>query len=225
LGTAISPYLFFWQASQEVEEGKSRGRRMIVKGYGTSANEIWTRKIDVGIGTFFSKAVMFFVILGCATTLHRHGITQITTTKEAAEALQPLAGPFAALLYALGLIGVGSLAIPTLAGSAAYAAAETFDWSEGLDQPYKGAHEFYIVLVISIACGIVMDFLRLSPIKMLYWAAIINGLLAPFLLVGIYLVAADAKLMKRQPSSGLNRATVLIAIVAMFGAGVALFVV
>jgi len=192
LGTTISPYLFFWQAAQEVEEEKAKGRRMVVKRLGATRSELLDRKIDVGLGTFFSNVVMFFVILCCATTLHRHGITEITTTKEAAEALRPLAGPFATLLYTLGLIGVGCLAIPTLAGSAAYAFAETFDWPQGLDEPYDGARAFYLILVASIACGIVMDFLRLSPIKMLYWTAIINGLLAPFLLIGIYLVATDS---------------------------------
>jgi NRAMP (natural resistance-associated macrophage protein)-like metal ion transporter len=225
LGTTISPYLFFWQAAQEVEEEKAKGRRMIVKRYGATANEILNRKIDVGLGTFFSNAVMFFVILCCATTLHLHGITQITTTREAAEALRPLAGPFATLLYTLGLIGVGFLAIPTLAGSAAYAFAETFDWPQGLDERYEGAREFYGVLVASIICGVVMDFMGFSPIKTLYWTAIINGLLAPFLLIGIYLVATDAKLMKRQTSTVLTRAFVLLTIASMFGAGVALFVV
>ncbi len=225
LGTTISPYLFFWQAAQEVEEEKAKGRRMLVKRHGATKNELVNRRIDVGLGTFFSNAVMFFVILCCATTLHQHGITQITTTKEAAEALRPLAGSLATLLYTLGLIGVGCLAIPTLAGSAAYAFAETFDWRQGLDEPYEGAREFYLVLVVSVACGIVMNFLKISPIKMLYWTAIINGLLAPFLLVGIYLVATDSKLMKKQPSSGLSRVVVLLTIAAMFGAGVALFVV
>ncbi len=225
LGTTISPYLFFWQAAQEVEEDKAKGRRMLVQRYGATTNEILNRQIDIGLGTFFSNVVMFFVILSCAATLHRHGITQISTSKEAAEALRPLAGPFATLLYTVGLIGVGCLAIPTLAGSAAYAFAETFDWPEGLDEPYEGARAFYVILIASIASGIVMDFLNLSPLKTLYWTAIINGLLAPFLLVGIFLVATDAKLMQRQPSSGLNRAVVLLTISAMFGAGVALFVV
>jgi NRAMP (natural resistance-associated macrophage protein)-like metal ion transporter len=225
LGTTISPYLFFWQAAQEVEEEKAKGRRMLVLRHGATKNEIVNRRIDVGLGTFFSNAVMFFVILCCATTLHQHGITQISTTKEAAEALRPLAGSFATLLYTLGIIGVGCLAIPTLAGSAAYAFAETFDWRQGLDEPYEGAREFYLVLVVSIACGIVMDFLKISPIRMLYWTAIINGLLAPFLLVGIFLVATDSRLMKRQTSSGISRVVVLVTIAAMFGAGVALFVV
>ncbi len=225
LGTTISPYLFFWQAAQEVEEEQAKGRRMIVKRYGATSDEILNRKIDVGLGTFFSNLVMFFVILCCAATLHQHGITQITTTKEAAEALRPLAGSLATLLYTLGIIGVGCLAIPTLAGSAAYAFAETFDWPEGLDEPYEGAHEFYAVLILSIAVGIVMNFLGLSPIKTLYWTAVINGLLAPFLLIGIYLVATDSKIMNRQPSSRMCRIVVLLTIAAMFGAGVALFVV
>ena len=223
LGTTISPYLFFWQTAQEVEEETAKGRRMIVMREGATTNELLNRKIDVGIGTFFSNVVMFFVILCCATTLHLHGITQITTSKEAAEALRPLAGPFATYLYTLGLIGVGFLAIPVLAGSAAYAFAETFGWSEGLEKPFKGAREFYAVLIASIACGIVLDFLQISPIKALYWTAVINGLLAPFLLIGIYLVATDAKIMKRQTSSPLIQAVVLLTIVAMLGAGVALF--
>ena len=225
LGTTISPYLFFWQAAQEIEEEKVKGRRMLVHRHGATQNEILNRQIDVGLGTFFSNLVMFFVILTCATTLHRHGVTQITTTKEAAEALRPLAGRFATLLFTLGLIGVGCLAIPTLAGSAAYALAETFDWPEGLDEPYEGARAFYAVLVASIACGVVMNFLGLSPIRTLYWTAIINGLLAPFLLIGIYLVATDAKLMRQQPSSRLCRVVVGLTILVMLGAGVALFVV
>jgi NRAMP (natural resistance-associated macrophage protein)-like metal ion transporter len=223
LGTTISPYLFFWQTAQEVEEEKAKGRRMLVRRYGATSNEIVNRRIDVGLGTFFSNVVMFFVILSCAITLHQHGITQISTSKEAAEALRPLAGNLATLLYTLGLIGVGCLAIPTLAGSAAYAFAETFDWTEGLDEPYEGAREFYVVLIVSIACGIVMNFLGLSPIKTLYWTAVINGLLAPFLLVGIYLVATDRTLMGKQPSSGISRAVVIVTIVAMFGAGAGLF--
>jgi NRAMP (natural resistance-associated macrophage protein)-like metal ion transporter len=223
LGTTISPYLFFWQAAQEVEEEKAKGRRMLVIRYGATANELVNRRIDVGLGTFFSNVVMFFVILSCASTLHEHGVTQITTSKEAAEALRPLAGNLATLLYTAGLIGVGFLAIPTLAGSAAYACAETFDWPEGLDEPYEGAREFYVVLIVSIGCGVVMNFLGLSPIRTLYWTAVINGLLAPFLLVGIYLVATDRKLMGKQPSSGLSRIVVIVTIVAMFGAGAGLF--
>ncbi len=139
LGTTISPYLFFWQASQEVEEEKSMGRRMLVDRLGAIRRELGLRKLDVGVGTFFSNVVMYFIILATALTLHRHGITNIETSRQAAEALRPLAGAFASTLYTLGIIGVGMLAIPTLTGSAAYAFAETFSWKEGLDEPFRAS--------------------------------------------------------------------------------------
>ncbi len=127
-GTTISPYLFFWQASQEVEEEKAMGRRMLADRLGATRRELGLRELDVGVGTFFSNIVMYFIILATALTLHRHGITNIETSRQAAEALRPLAGVFASTLYTLGVIGVGMLAIPTLTGSAAYAFAETFSW-------------------------------------------------------------------------------------------------
>ncbi len=158
LGTTISPYLFFWQASQEVEEEKAMGRRMLVRRYGATQKEIINRKLDVGVGTFFSNFVMYFIILATALTLHKHGITQIETSKQAAEALLPLAGKFAYLLYTAGIIGVGFLAIPTLAGSAAYAFAETFHWKQGLDQKLKHARAFYAVVILSTLIGIGLNF-------------------------------------------------------------------
>src|SRR5436853_1234898 len=130
LGTTISPYLFFWQASEEVEEEKAMGRRMLRQREGATGREINNRKLDVGVGTFFSNVVMNFIILTCALTLHAHGMQNIETSKQAAEALKPLAGLIAYTLYTVGLIGVGFLAIPTLAVSAAYALAETFHWRE-----------------------------------------------------------------------------------------------
>src|SRR5450432_1983588 len=154
LGTTISPYLFFWQASQEVEEEKAMGRRMIRQREGATGKEIITRKLDVGTGTFFSNLVMYFIILATALTLHKHGIIKIESSKQAAEALLPLAGKFAYLLYAVGLIGVGFLAVPTLAGSAAYAFAETFHWRQGLDQKLKRARAFYSVVILSTLIGI-----------------------------------------------------------------------
>src|SRR5450432_3351754 len=154
LGTTISPYLFYWQASQEVEEEKAMGRRMLRQREGATKKEIITRKLDVGTGTFFSNLVMYFIILATALTLNKHGITQIETSKQAAEALLPLAGKFAYLLYTVGLIGVGFLAIPTLAGSAAYAFAETFHWRQGLDQKLKRARAFYSVVILSTLIGI-----------------------------------------------------------------------
>src|SRR5450755_4527975 len=223
LGTTISPYLFFWQSSQEVEEEKAMGRRMLVQREGAKASEIVNRKLDVGTGTFFSNFVMYFIILTAAVTLHTHGVTKIDTSKQAAEALRPLAGSLAYFLYTAGLIGVGLLAIPTLTGSAAYAFAETFKWKEGLDEKFKGASAFYMVVIFATALGIAMDFLNINPVKALFWTAVINGVLAPFLLVGILFVACDRKLMANQPSSTLSRVVVAITTLAMFAAAVAMF--
>jgi Mn2+/Fe2+ NRAMP family transporter len=225
LGTTISPYLFFWQASQEVEEEKSMGRLETIERYGASPNEIRDRKLDVGAGTFFSNIVMFFIIVTTTFTLHRHGLTNIETSRQAAEALRPLAGPSCYYLYTFGIIGVGLLAIPTLAGSAAYALAETFGWREGLDEKIDRARAFYAVVLLSIAVGIGLDFAGVNPVSALYWTAVINGLLAPFLLVGILLVASDRQIMQNQPSSVLGRVTVGLTTIAMFGAGIAMFVV
>ena len=199
LGTTISPYLFFWQASQEVEEQKAMGRRLLVQRQGATSREIVDRKLDVGIGTFFSNFAMFFIILTTALTLHKHGVTHIDTSKQVAEALRPFAGSMAALLYTIGIIGVGFLAIPTLAGSAAYAFAETFSWKEGLDEPFRGARPFYAVLIFSMMLGVAMDFLKINPVRALFLTAVINGVLAPFLLVGILVCASDRKLMEGQP--------------------------
>jgi NRAMP (natural resistance-associated macrophage protein)-like metal ion transporter len=223
LGTTISPYLFFWQAGQEVEEEKAMGRRMLVERVGATPKELVNRKLDVGIGTFFSNLVMFFIILTTALTLHRHGI-KIETSRQAAEALAPLAGKFASLLYTVGIIGVGLLAIPTLAGSAAYAFAETFQWRYGLDRKLRQARSFYAVVVCSTVAGIILDFINVNPIKALYWTAILNGLLAPFLLIGILLVASDRKIMAGQPSSGVARAVVTLTTLVMFLAAIGMFV-
>jgi len=224
LGTTISPYLFFWQASQEVEEERAKGRRMLIRREGATSREIADRKLDVGVGTFASNLVMFFVILTTALTLHTHGITRIETSRQAAEALRPLAGGLAATLYTLGILGVGCLAIPTLSGSAAYAFAETFRWSEGLDEKIASARGFYLVVLVSTAAGVVVDFADINPIRALFWSAVVNGVLAPFLLVGILVVASDRKLMKGQPSSPLGRAVVAAATLLMFGAAIGMFV-
>jgi Mn2+/Fe2+ NRAMP family transporter len=219
----ISPYLFYWQSSQEVEREKAKGRRVLVQREGATKREIIDRKLDVGIGTFFSNLVMYFIILTTALTLHAHGIKDIETSKQAAEALKPLAGSLAYTLYTVGLIGVGLLAIPTLTGSAAYAFAETFKWREGLDERFKGARSFYGVVILSTVLGIAMDYLGVNPVKALFWTAIINGLLAPPLLVGILLVACDHKLMNGQPSSMLSRVVVAAITLMMFGAAAAMF--
>jgi NRAMP (natural resistance-associated macrophage protein)-like metal ion transporter len=224
LGTTISPYLFFWQASQEVEEEKAMGRRMLRQRQGATRREIIDRKLDVGTGTFFSNLVMYFIILTTALTLHAHGIKDIDTSKQAAEALKPLAGSIAYTLYTVGLIGVGLLAIPTLTGSAAYAFAETFKWRQGLDERFRGARYFYGVIILSTVVGIAMDFLGINPVKALFWTAVINGVLAPFLLIGILFVACDRKLMNGQPSLWVSRVAVAITMLAMFGAAAAMFI-
>ncbi len=224
LGTTISPYLFFWQASQEVEEEKNLGRLSLQSRLGASRHELIDRRIDVGIGTLFSNLVMFFVIVTTAFTLHVHGITQITTSRQAADALVPLAGKLAASLYTLGIVGVGMLAIPTLTGSAAYALAETFDWEQGLNRKLEEAQLFYGVVVLSTLAGVVIDFASVSPVRALFLSAVVNGVLAPFLLIGILLVGTDRVLMQGQPSSLLTRIVVTVTVVAMFGAILGMFV-
>jgi len=225
LGTTISPYLFFWQASQEVEEEKAAGLSTLAQRRGATAQELQLRRIDIGVGTFFSNLVMFFIILTTAITLNRHGITHIETSRQAAEALRPLAGKFAATLFTVGIVGVGFLAIPTLAGSAAYAFAETLGWHQGLDKKLKQARSFYAVILLSTGIGVGLNFAGINPVKALYWTAVINGLLAPFLLLAILIVASDKKLMRGQPSSRLGWTVVAITTVAMFAAGIAMFVV
>lgn len=225
LGTTISPYLFFWQASQEVEEEKAKGRRSVAARRGATSEEIHERKVDVAIGTFFSHVVTYFIILATAMTLHRHGMTHPSTSRDVAEALTPLAGKFAALLYTVGIVGTGALAIPTLAGSAAYAVAEIFGWREGMDERPRRARAFYSAFAVSIALGMTLVFLNVNPIRALYLSAVLNGLLAPLLLVCILIVASDRKLMAGQPSSTLGRVTVTIATLVMIGAaaGMVLF--
>jgi NRAMP (natural resistance-associated macrophage protein)-like metal ion transporter len=225
LGTTISPYLFFWQASEEVEEEKAAGQNTLAKRRGATPKELELRNIDVGVGTFFSNVVMFFIILTTAITLNNHGITHIETTRQAAEALRPLAGRFAATLFTVGIVGVGFLAVPTLAGSTAYAFAETLGWHQGLNKRLKQARWFYALILFSTGAGVGLDFAGINPVKALYWTAVINGLLAPFLLVAILVVASDKKLMQSQPSSRLGWTVVAITTVAMFAAGVAMFVV
>jgi NRAMP (natural resistance-associated macrophage protein)-like metal ion transporter len=225
LGTTISPYLFFWQAGQEVEEDKAKGRRLLVHRRGATSREIADRRIDVGVGTLFSNLVMFFIILTTAVTLHQHGILTITTTKETAQALRPLAGDYAYFLYTIGIVGTGLLAIPTLAGSAAYAFAETFDWAYGLNEKLNSAVSFYSVFILAALGGVALDFLNIDPIKALYWTAILNGLLAPFLLVALLLVSNDENIMQGQCSSSITRHVVMLTTVVMFAAGIAMFLV
>jgi NRAMP (natural resistance-associated macrophage protein)-like metal ion transporter len=223
LGTTISPYLFFWQSSQEVEELKADGQLRVSRRTRAIRTRLLDRTIDVGVGTFLSNLIMFFIILTGALTLNRRGITDIETSRQAAEALAPLAGNFAAGLYALAIVAVGLLAIPTLAGSAGYAFSEAFSWPHGLDKRLSQAGAFYGVILLSMAIGICGDVLSINPMKFLFWSAVINGVLAPFLLCGILLIAGDKAIMKSQPSSVVNRVLVGITALAMFAAALGMF--
>ena len=224
LGTTISPYLFFWQASLELEEKRNLGRVAHSDGLQAKAKRLSARRMDVAFGTLFSNLAMYFIILTTALTLHHNGITNIDTSRDAAAALMPLAGAFAATLFTVGIVGVGLVSIPTLITSAAYALAETFRWNHGLNEKFKTARPFYSVIIVSSVIGIALDFADVSPIKALYWAAVVNGVLAPFLLIGILIVASDGKIMRQQPSSLLSRLTVAVTALAMLGAAVGMFV-
>jgi len=223
LGTTISPYLFFWQAAQEIEEEKAKGHLTLAARRNATPQEIATRKLDVGTGGFFSNLIMYFVILTTACTLHVHNVTHISSTSDVISALQPLAGRFATLLFAIGILGVGFLAIPTLAGSAAYAFSEIFRLRHGLDEKLGRARAFYGVMGLAIVLGVALTFTPIKAVDALYLTAVINGILAPPLLVGILLVACDGRIMRGQPSSQLGRWVVGAATAGMALAGIAFF--
>ncbi len=195
LGTTISPYLFFWQASEEVEEEEQRGLAATHLPPERMRRLLREARTDVVLGMSLANAGFYFVVLTAAATLHTSGQTDVQTAAEAAEALRPLAGPLASLLFALGIIGTGLLAIPVLAGSVAYAAAELFDWPEGLSNTFRRAPQFYGVIALATVLGMLLTFSGLPEIAALYVAAIVNGVIAPPLLVVIMLVARDRRVM------------------------------
>jgi NRAMP (natural resistance-associated macrophage protein)-like metal ion transporter len=202
LGTTISPYLFFWQAAQEVEEDRERGKTTVAQRRGSTNLELRIAKKDVITGMLLSNVVMYFLILTTGATLHAHGVTQIETAKQAAEALLPLAGKGAYLLFTLGLVGTGMLAVPVLAGSSAYAIAEAAKWrSASLCARPQRARKFYAVIAIAIVVGLVLDFAGFNAVKMLFWSAILNGLLAPPLVVMVVLLTSDRKVMGSRVNS------------------------
>src|SRR3984885_232164 len=182
LGTTISPYLFFWQASEEVEEERAMGRNLAQRKGATDA-ELRALRVDVTTGMFASNFIMYFIILTTAATLHAHGIVKIETAKQAAEALRPLAGDFAYLLFTLGLIGTGMLGVPVLAGSCAYAIAEAAAWRGSLEKKPSSARKFYAVLGVSMTLGLAINYAGLDAVKMLFWSAVTNGVLAPPLIL------------------------------------------
>jgi len=196
LGTTISPYLFFWQTSQEVEEQILGGKSTLkLRQAETTPEEVGKMRTDVWSGMFFSNLTMFFIILACAATLHKAGLTNIQTAAEAAAALRPLAGNYAFLLFAVGVIGVGLLAVPVLAGSASYALAEAFGWKEGLYYKFRQAQAFYATIIFSVVLGLLLNFTGIDSIKALIYSAVANGLVAPVVLVLIVLISSNKKIM------------------------------
>ena len=195
LGTTITPYLFFWQASQEVEEELQMGRVTLAQREGASDKELKFAEIDIDVGMVFASLVFYFVILASAATLHTSGQTKIETAVEAAQALRPLSSGVASILFALGLIGSGVLAVPVLTSSSAYALCETFKWKSGLSEKLRGATRFYAIIAVSTLVGAIANFLKIPPVTALFWAAVINGILAPPLLVIIMLVSNNRKVM------------------------------
>ena len=206
LGTTISPYLFFWQADEEVEE--EVGRHQIAE-EGAAAphlarNDIRNMRADTVMGMFFSNMITFFIIVTTASTLGAHGIMTITTADQAASALQPIAGQFAFLLFAVAIIGTGLLAVPILAGSVSYAFSEAFGWKVGLYRKFRDARGFYGVLTVVTLAGLVVSVLPLPPFQVLYYSAVLNGLCAPPLLILILLIGNNSEIMGKHVNGSLS---------------------
>ena len=223
LGTTISPYLFFWEASEEVEDEKAEGRHSVGQRRGATNAEIRKEKIDTITGMLFCNVVFYFVIVSAGATLHVTGQTNIQSATDAAQALRPLAGDLATVLFAIGLIGAGLLAVPVLTGAAAYAVAETFGWRSGLDEKPRHAKKFYAVIAASTLVGVAIDFLGINPISALFWTAVINGVVAPPLLVVVMLVANNKKVMGERTNGIFTNIVGWLAAAVMFAAAIAMF--
>jgi len=204
LGTTISPYLFFWETSQEVEEKIAEGKTTIAKRQSVDPKAIRKMRVDVWTGMFFSNLVMFFIVAVCGATLFSHGITNINSAADAAAALKPLAGDYASLLFAIGIIATGLLGIPVLAGSASYAVSESFGWKEGLSHRLKSAAYFYGTIFLSMLIGLLINFVGLDPIKALIYSAVANGLVAPVILVLICIISSKKSIMNSHHNSRLT---------------------
>ena len=206
-GTTISPYLFFWQASQEVEEIKNvAARKPLVKSPEQGTDAIERIKVDTYIGMAFSNLVALAIMVTTAATLHAAGTTDIQTSSQAAEALKPIAGSFAFAIFAMGVVGTGLLAIPVLAGSAAYAVGEAFKWPIGLDRKPKKARAFYATIVIATLCGIAITLSPLDPIKALFWSAVINGVVAVPVMAMMMFISSNKRIMGKFVVTGILRA-------------------
>ncbi|MFZ2032381.1 MAG: Nramp family divalent metal transporter [Candidatus Dormiibacterota bacterium] len=222
LGTTISPYLFFWQASSEVDEMKAAGATTEHERQGTSRKELRAARIDVAVGMLFSQLVMYCIILASGTVLHTTGHTGIASAQQAAQALKPLAGPLASVLFAVGMIGTGMLAIPVLTASAAYAVKEFFGFRGSLSETPRARPTFYGLIVIALIGGVLMNVLRIDPIQALVVTAIINGVVAPPILVLIALLARDRRVMDDHRSGRVSNSLVWIAAAVMSAAALLL---
>ncbi len=221
LGTTISPYLFFWQAAQEVEDGNRRPDSKALKSHPEYAAEhLWRIKEDTYIGMSFSNVVALCIVIATAVTLNEQGITNIQTSSQAAEALRPVAGEFAFLIFALGIIGTGLLAVPVLAGSAAYAVSELYGWKASLSHGFREARGFYIIIIAATGFGTLMGYLEVDPIKALVWSAIVNGVISVPIMAAMMLVGQSKKLMGQYTISARHRffgwsATVVMAVAVL----------
>lgn len=226
-GTTISPYLFFWQASQEVEDLRADPNAHALKHAPKEARAGFTRiKVDTYIGMGFSNLVAFFIMLTTAVTLNTHGITDIQSSAQAALALRPIAGEFAFMLFSLGIIGTGLLAIPVLAGSAAYAISGAFKWKNSLEDKPATAPRFYGIIVVATLLGVALVFAPIDPIKALYWSAVVNGVISVPIMAVMMLMAARSDIMGRlvvhrrlKVLGWLSTVVMAVAVIAMFVAG------
>jgi NRAMP (natural resistance-associated macrophage protein)-like metal ion transporter len=207
LGTNVSPYLFFWQAAQEVEEERSLGRDTVAKRRGASRTELRHSRADIVTGMFFSNLVMYFIIVTTAATLNVHGRTSISSAREAAQSLRPLAGDAAALLFSVGMIGTGMLGVPVLAGACAYAIAEAGSWRGSLEDRPATSMKFYLVLVAAMVLGMMLDYFGVNAVRMLFWSAVVNGVLAPPLIALVVLLTSNRGVMGEAVNSPLLRWT------------------
>jgi Mn2+/Fe2+ NRAMP family transporter len=197
LGTTISPYLFFWQAGQEVEEQHRHHTKPLCISPKSAGPELARIRTDTIVGMAFSSLVSLAIVFATAATLHAHGIVDIATSAQAASALRPIAGDFAFALFAVGIIGTGLLAVPVLAGSAAYSVSEMFGWAGSLDARPQDARAFYATIAVATLLGASLNFIGLDPVRSLYWAAVINGLLAAPLMAVMMLLVRNPRVMGR----------------------------
>lgn len=224
LGTTISPYLFFWQAAQEVEEQRRRHLKPLCLTPSAAGAELKRIRTDTLVGMGFSNLIALFIIVATAATLNATGVTDIQTSSQAAEALRPVAGAFTFYLFACGIIGTGMLAIPVLAGSAAYAVSEIFQWNEGLDRRFGEAKYFYLAIAVATLGGTALNFTGLDPVKALYWSAVVNGVLAAPLMAVMMVIAVNPRIMGRLTLSRPMAAGGWIATAVMAAATIGFFV-